>query len=225
MGLSKHHEASEVAAGEKVLTIISGANMDFAQLSGISHRAGIGSNQRRSLRVPITEGKGSLVRFLQQIPEHISIVDLQYGRIDSEIQYPVIGLIGSVDDYHQLDTVLEQRGSSASDVSKDEDVGYRIIHYSPDLFEFPLFMNVEFPERAGAFLQFMNEVKELASLCYVNYSYSGERVGRALVGMEFSSIEDRDACRKRILAMSGHSIRAAREVSDDTFSRLTGGRK
>ncbi|MBK1856145.1 pyridoxal-phosphate dependent enzyme [Verrucomicrobiaceae bacterium 5K15] len=221
-GLKKHYHTGEIGSGEKVLTVISGANMDFAQLSGIAQRAGIGSKQRRFLRVPIPEGKGSLVEFLEQLPEEISIVDLQYGRNDSEVQFPVLGLIGSESDYQQLDAVLAQRGANASDVSTDEDVDYRIINYAPELFHYPLFINIEFPERAGAFLRFMNEVKDIASLCYFNYSYSGERVGRALVGMEFNSADDQQACLQRILAMCGKNIRAAREVSDETFYRLTG---
>ncbi len=221
-GFQKHYDAGEVQPGEKVLTIISGANMDFAQLSGISRRAGIGSNRRKYLRVPIPEGRGSLVKFLKQVPEHMSIVDLQYGRVESEMLYPVIGFIGSEEDYLALAEVLAERGASASDVSMDEDVGYRIINYSPELFSFPLFINVEFPERAGAFLEFMNQMRDLASLCYVNYSYSGERVGRALVGMEFTSEEGQKACLERIYSMSGDSIRAASEVNTDTFFRLTG---
>ena len=224
-GFEKHHAAGEVEAGEKVLTIVSGANMDFAQLGGIANRAGIGSKHRRFLRVPIPEGKGSLVKFLGELPENISIVDLQYGRIDSDVQFPVLGLIGSEHDYSVLDKVMENRGVLARDVSTDEDVDYRIINYSPELFQDPLFINIEFPERAGAFLQFMIGVKDLASLCYFNYAYSGERVGRALVGMEFSSREDHQNCLERIIAMQGDidgCIRAAREVSDETFYRLTG---
>ena len=224
-GFQKHYNAGEVKPGEKILTIVSGANMDFAQLGAIAKRAGIGSQHRRSLRVPIPEGKGSLVQFLGQLPEDISIIDLQYGRIDSEVQYPVLGLIGSEADYAVLDDVLNQRGVSASDVSTDEDVDYRIINYAPALFQHPLFVNIEFPERAGALRQFMTEVKDLASLCYFNYSYSGERVGRALVGMEFQSQNNQRACLDRIMAMQGHhggGIRAAKEVSDETFYRLTG---
>lgn len=224
-GFQKHYDEGKVKPGAKVLTVISGANMDFAQLSGISRRAGIGSKHSSFLRVPIPEGRGSLVEFLQKVPEQMSIVDLQYGRIDSDIQYPVIGFIGSSADYDQLEDVLKARGASSSDVSRDEDVGYRIINYSPELFQYPLFINVEFPERAGAFRQFMNQVKDVASLCYVNYTYSGERVGRALVGMEFASAESQKACLEDIMGMCGNTIRAAREVSDDTFYRLTGKRR
>lgn len=227
-GFQKHFDAGEVKAGEKVLTVISGANMDFAQLAGIATRAGIGSRHRRFLRAPIPEGKGTLVDFLKQLPENISIVDVQYGRVDSDIQFPVLGLVGSAEDYAILDKVMEKRGVAASDVSSDEDVGYRIINYSPELFHYPLFVNIEFPERAGAFLQFMTEVKDLASLCYFNYAYSGERVGRALVGMEFADEESRQACLARMTGMQrdhGGCIRAAREVSDEIFYRLTGKRR
>ncbi len=221
-GFQKHDEAGEVAKDEKVLTVVCGANMDFAQLGGIAMRAGIGSKHRRFLRVPIPEGKGSLVGFLDQLPENVSIIDVQYGRIDCDPQHPVLGLIGSDEDYAELDRMLQRLGLEAIDVSKDEDVGYRIINYTPELFQNPLFVNIEFPERAGAFLQLMTGVKDIASLCYFNYAYSGERVGRALVGMEFATTEHRDTCLDRMRGMQGDCIRAAREVSDETFYRLTG---
>ena len=221
-GFLQDQAAGNVKAGEKILTIVSGANMDFAQLGGIAKRAGIGSKKRRFLRVPIPEGKGSLVGFLQDLPTEISIIDLQYGRVKSDVQYPVLGLIGSEADYAALDAVIRDRGVAARDVSADEDVDYRIINYTPALFEHPLFVNIEFPERAGAFLQFMHEVRDLASLCYFNYAYSGERVGRALVGMEFDSDANRAACLARIKTLQGQCIRAARVVSDETFYRLTG---
>jgi threonine dehydratase len=145
--------------------------------------------------------------------------------IDSDVQYPVLGLIGSDQDYRDLDEVMRQRGVSASDVSTDEDVDYRIINYAAERFSYPLFVNIEFPERAGSLLQFMGEVKDLASLCYFNYAYSGERVGRALVGMEFDTEKARHICLEQIMSMpasDGGCIRAVREVSDETFRRLTG---
>ena len=221
-GFNKQNQAGDVAPGEKVLTVVTGANMDFAQLGGIANRAGIGSKHRRFFRVPIPASQGSLVRFLKELPEAISIVDLQFGSTDSDVQYLVVGLIGSAADYAVLDEVLNQRGVCASDVSSDEDVGYRIINYAPQLFKNPLFVNIEFPERAGALLGFMSEVRDIASLCYFNYAYSGERVGRALVGMEFASEEDQNVCLHRIQEMQGGVIRAVREVSNEIFYRLTG---
>ncbi|MGJ8671462.1 pyridoxal-phosphate dependent enzyme [Rubritalea sp.] len=220
--IAKDYAAGKIKSGEKVLTIICGANMDFAQLANISRRAGIGSRQRRFLRVPIPEGKGSLLQFLKDLPEAVSIVDLQYGRVGSQTQYPVIGMIGSVEDYREIDSLLEERGVKAADVSTEEIVGYRIINYDPALFTCPLFVNVEFPERAGAFEQFMGKVSEFSSLCYFNYEYSGERVGRALVGMDFENEAAKDACSTLMNEMIGNSIRDVRPVSDETLKRLIG---
>jgi len=215
-------EAGNIKPGERVLTIICGANMDFAQLSTISRRAGIGSKHRKYLRVPIPEGKGSLVSILKDLPDAVSIVDLQYGKTDSEVQYPVMGLIGTDEDYQKIDVMLAKENATAADVSKEDIVGYRIINYKTDPQKHPLFVNVEFPERPGAFLEFMEQVKEVSSLCYFNYAYSGERVGRALVGMEFDSLEDQTAARKIINNMVGENIHAVSLVSDETLRRLLG---
>lgn len=215
-------EAGNIKSGERVLTIICGANMDFAQLATISRRAGIGSKHRRYLRVPIPEGKGSLVRVLRDLPDAVSIVDLQYGKTESEVQYPVMGLIGTEEDYLKVDELLAKGNVSAADVSKEDIVGYRIINYMTDAEKHPLFVNVEFPERAGAFLEFMDQVKEVSSLCYFNYSYSGERVGRALVGMEFDSLDDQTKARSIINKMVGGNIHAVSLVSDETLRRLLG---
>jgi len=225
MGLAaivQDQENGKLSVGEKVLTVICGANMDFAQLANIAQRAGIGSRQRRYIRVPIPEGKGTLVEFLKGLPKGISIVDVQYGKVDSEVQHPVLGLIGTAEEYLELDKLLEEIGVVGDDVSTEDMVGYRIINYSPELFESPLFINIEFPERAGAFLEFMEQVKDQASLCYFNYSYSGERVGRAMVGMEFQDQQKRDACLHLMESMKGKAIRAVKKVSDETFTRLTG---
>ena len=233
MGLAaivKDYEAGKIKDSEKVLTIVCGANMDFAQLGNIARQAGSrqvgnsqtgeGSKHRRFLRVEIPEGKGTLLHFLEQLPSQVSIVDLQYGRLDSAYQYPVLGLLGTAEDYQRLDEELASRGIKRQDVSADDVVNFRIINYQPELFQNPLFTNIEFPERPGAFLEFMSQVQEYASLCYFNYSYSGERVGRALVGMEFHTQEDKEACQKVIESMVGGSIRAVRSVSENMLENL-----
>lgn len=215
-------EAGKIKDGEKVLTIICGANMDFAQLATISRRAGIGSKRRKYLRFQIPEGKGSLVRILRDLPDTVSIVDLQYGRTDTEWQSPVMGLIGNDEDYEKVDQMLAGEDAKACDVSKEDVVGYRVINYKTDAAKHPLFVNVEFPERPGAFLEFMDQVKEVSSLCYFNYAYSGERVGRALVGMEFDNLEDQATAKGIIDNMVGENIHAVSLVSDETLRRLLG---
>ena len=55
--------------------------------------------------------------------------------------------------------------------------------------------------------------------------YTGERVGRALVGMEFDTAEDRETIRKRMGAFSKNIIRSIREISPEAFQRIMGSRQ
>ena len=71
-------------------------------------------------------------------------------------------------------------------------------------------------------LDFMERIADLASLCYFNYTYTGERVGRALVGMEFESAEDRETIRKRMAGFTRNIIRSIREISPEAFHRIMG---
>lgn len=224
MGLAaiyKDQREGKIKPGQKILTIICGANMDFSKLASIAKQAGIGSRKRRYLRVPIPEGKGTLLNFLRSIPPHVSIIDLQYGRLDNPNQYPVVGLLGTEEDYAAMEQDLKNRDINAVDASTEEMVSYRIINYNPSILENPVFVNIEFSERAGAFLEFMDGVKDIASLCYFNYSYSGEGVGRSMVGIEFSSIIDKETGLQKIEAMVGKNIRAVRPVSLEAQQRLT----
>ena len=110
----------------------------------------------------------------------------------------------------------------AQDVSNDEDVVFRMISYDRVHLSHPVFFVIEFPERPGAFLEFMRAMGEYANLCYFNYRYSGESVGRALVGLEFASREDRDICRARAEQMKGTTIQRIHELSDDVRRRVLG---
>ena len=67
----------------------------------------------------------------------------------------------------------------------------------------------------------MNSVKQSANICYFNYQYTGERVGRALIGFEFPSESERNEFVEGM--SSGHwRFRAFEEVSLDTLKRITG---
>ena len=41
-------------------------------------------------------------------------------------------------------------------------------------------------------LEFLEQIRSLANVCYFNYAYTGERIGRALVGLEFDSADARE---------------------------------
>lgn len=209
-----------ISQDEKSLIIISGANMDFTQMTSIARQAGIGTYVTRYLRIPMESKRGQVLKYLHSMPAGASLVEVQYGKTSGGYQYPIFGVSASDEEFEEIYTTLKGKGLEAIDISQDDDVQFRMIHYQPTLFSFPLFVRIEFPERPGAFLDFMAAIGDLASLCYFNYVYTGERVGRALVGMEFENAEDRAQCQDLMQELSGTIIQAANEVSEDVLSRI-----
>ena len=82
-------------------------------------------------------------------------------------------------------------GIQVEEVSGSEDVQFRVIRYEPELFKHTLMLNYEFPERAGALHEFLEHIKDSANICFFNYKYSGEGVGRSMLGLEFDSADQR----------------------------------
>ncbi len=223
-GFLKDWNEGKIKNTDKSVVVISGANMDFTQLTQIARQAGIGNYETRYLRIPMASKRGQVLKYLRHMPSDTTLVDVQYGKTEGETQYPVFGIAASDEDLDTIRQTLIAKGLQCEDISEDDDVRFRMIHYQAELFQNPLFVHIEFPERPGAFLDFMEHIADIASLCYFNYAYSGERVGRALVGMEFDTIEDREAARKRLQGFPGNVIRAIREISTPAKGRITGTR-
>ncbi len=217
-------KAGKIRPGEKCLVVISGANMDFSQLGVVAKRAGVSEANRhlRYLRIPMQTRRGEIIKYLRHIPEGLQLVDVQYGRIEGDIQYPVFGVLGTDEQFAEIDRSLAEYGLSAEVVTNDADVTFRMISYDRKHLSHPVFFVIDFPERPGAFIEFMDVMGEFANLCYFNYQYSGEFVGRALVGLEFDSKADRDACRARANELKGTTIQGLHDLSDSVRRRVLG---
>ena len=211
-GFLKHHEAGKIEPDEKILTILCGANMDFAKFADVSRQAGINPQRDQSWRFNIPEEKGSLAGLLTGLPTGVSIMDLQYGRTMNEPQRPLLSI--DVPDLAcaEFEKWIARNEESAEDVTGHGATRFRVIPFTPALFTSPLFVEVEFPERAGALLGFMNAISWITSVCYFNYAYTGERVGRALIGLDFENDEELSIHRDKIFGQAGKTVRAVKEV-------------
>ncbi len=217
-------KAGRISCGQKCLVVISGANMDFSQLGVVAKRAGVSETNRhlRYLRLPMQTRRGEIIKYLRHIPAGVQLVDVQYGRIEGDIQYPVFGVLGTDEQFAEIDRGLARQGLSSQDVTNDADVLFRMISYDRKHLNHPVFFVIDFPERPGAFIEFMEVMGEYANLCYFNYQYSGEFIGRALVGLEFDSKEDRDACRARAEELKGTTIQGLHDLPSSVRRRVLG---
>ena len=102
--LMQDWDQGRIQPGEKCLVIISGANMDFSQLGVVAGRAGVRESNRklRYLRIPMETKRGQILRYLENIPDGVQLMDVQFGRINSDLQYPVFGVLGTKQQFEDI---------------------------------------------------------------------------------------------------------------------------
>ena len=201
--------------GKKVLSIICGANMDFSKLSMIARKSGVGG-KRKYYSIKIPETGGSLLNLLDQCFQNVNVSEFMSGKNHETEAWQTIAIDGKAEDFEVLEACLTQHKTEFSDVSHDEDIKYKIINYNPDLFKDPIFMNIEFPERKGALRDLLRTISPIANICYFNYAYSGEVVGRALMGFEFSNTENKH----KFLKVIKETIINCSELDPQTAMRI-----
>lgn len=201
---------------KKLLCILTGANMDFSKLTLISQKSAIGAHRRRYIRFHIGEERGGMLNLLDKHFKDISVSEFQYGKTHDTEAWPIIALEADPERMEKLDGELKRAKVEYEDVTLDADVRYRIINYNPALFKNPLLLIVHFPERKGALRDFMRKVSNTANVCYFNYAYSGEAIGRAVMGFEFATMADQ----KKFLSDIKDTPVTCRPVDDATAKRI-----
>ncbi|MES2626561.1 MAG: pyridoxal-phosphate dependent enzyme [Pseudomonadota bacterium] len=192
-GLVQYAEAhAEQVAGKTLLCICCGANMDFGKLAMLSQKSAIGAHRRRYLRFHIGEKRGGMLELLDNHFKGLTVSEFLYGKTHESEAWPIIALEADPARMEHLDEELTRAGVEFEDVTFDADVQYKVINYNPALFKHPLLLLIQFPERKGALRDFMRKASEVSNVCYFNYTYSGEAVGRSLMGFEFDTAAARD---------------------------------
>ncbi|MDA0346473.1 MAG: pyridoxal-phosphate dependent enzyme [Verrucomicrobia bacterium] len=221
MGLAAAMKLKDDLQGKKVVTILCGANMDFHQLGNISNASGVGSATKRYFRFHIKEEPGELLRLLENGLDEFNIVDFQYGKTHETGSWPILGVEGGSEALKQLPDQLKSASILFENVTSSPDVVFRVIPFRSQIITNPYFFELEFPERKGALHDFLKSVSCSANICYFNYQYTGERVGRALIGFEFPNEDERQLFVEGM--SSGHwQFRAFEEIPVEALRRIIG---
>lgn len=221
MGVAAVLKRKDQLSGKRVLSILCGANMDFEQLAMVARRSAVGAARRHYLKIDIKEQSGAMYSLLNALPRTVNIVDFQYGKTDAANASPVIGFDVAPMQFEVLTKALTDGGYPFVEVTSETDVAFRLIHYEAKLLSHPFFITLEFHERRGALAEFLRAVSPHANLCYFNYVYSGERVGRALLGFEFDTAEHH-ANFENVLASAQDAYREYEPVSKQSMQRILG---
>ncbi len=222
MGLAAVLKDRAALAGKKVLVVVTGANIDFLQLGLIAQSEGSANAVSRTLRVRIPERPGAMLALLDSCFEGLNIADFQYGLHDASHAWPIFTV--TADHANQLAALparLEAGGYHWEDLAGAVDVTFRAIPLRGDLLAHPVFLRLDFYERSGALHDFLSRlIRDRASLCYFNYRQSGERIGRALIGLDFHSAAARSAFLAD-LPEHGEGYRSCKPVDAEVMTRMT----
>ena len=223
MGLAAALKKRAQLAGKRVLVVLCGANIDFRQLGLIAQSVDAANPRSHTLRVRIPERPGAMLELLDSCFSGINIADFQYGKTGAQHAWLVLTL--TAEEATALDDIPEKLtagGFSWEDLPEAVDVVFRAIPLRGDLLRNAAFLRLDFHERPGALHEFLGQrIQGNVDICYFNYRQSGERIGRALIGLDFPSPEERDAL-VRSIPNHGDGYRLCEPVDAATCQRLAG---
>lgn len=172
---------------QRVVAIVSGANVNFDRLRHISERAEIGESREAILAVTIDEAKGSFLKFCRALGKR-AITEFNYRCADEEQAHIYVGIgVKSKEDRLNLVASLQAKGYQVFDMTENEAAKVHVRHMVGGHRRSPgseMLFRFEFPERPGALLQFLSGLGADWNISLFHYRNHGSAWGRVLVGFD-----------------------------------------
>ena len=199
----KQYVAEHGSKGETYAAILCGANMNFDRLRFVAERAEVGEEREALFAVTLPEERGSFRRFCGLIGNLPSfggtsgprnVTEFNYRISDQHKAHVFVGLTT-----HQkgestfIAKALNEQGFSALDLTHDELAKEHIRHMvgGPSaLAQDERLLRFEFPERPGALMSFLSQMRPGWNISLFHYRNQGADYGRILVGIQVPPAED-----------------------------------
>jgi threonine dehydratase len=180
-------QSKKPVKNETLITVTSGANMNFDRLRYVSERAEVGEAREALFAVTIPEERGSFKRFCELVGPR-SVTEFNYRISDAKEAHVFVGIqIANRDESGKIHKNFEKHGFKTIDLTHDELSKLHLRHLvggkSP-LAHDELLYRFEFPERPGALMRFLNSMAPNWNISLFHYRSQGGDVGRILVGLQ-----------------------------------------
>jgi threonine dehydratase len=183
----KKYCAREGLTGQKLVAVVSGANVNFDRLRHISERAEVGEQREVILGVTIPEKKGSFRRFCRALGKH-PVSEFNYRFAGDAEAHVYVGLqVDDPADRHALIDKLTSDGYPVSDMTDNEAAKLHVRHMVGGRTfgeKQELLYRFEFPERPGALMRFLSVLGTGWNITMFHYRNHGAAWGRVLAGFE-----------------------------------------
>ncbi|TCM68344.1 threonine dehydratase [Acinetobacter calcoaceticus] len=186
-GIKKYTEQHQLH-GKNIVSIICGANMNFDRLRYIAERTELGERREAIFAVTIPEAKGAFLDFCRSLQGR-NITEFNYRASASHLAQVFVGisLKGGEKERHEIHDLLKTK-YEVDDLSDDEvaKLHIRYLVGGHANIENERLFRVEFPERPGALLTFLERLGPTHNITLFHYRNHGAAEGRVLVGLEAS---------------------------------------
>ena len=177
-----------------LVAIACGANMNFERLRFVAERAELGEYKEAMLAVEIPERAGSLIKLCELLKKR-NLTEFSYRMSNSQNAQIFIGLeVNGTNDKQKLIEDFIKSKYKFIDISNDELSKNHLRHMvggrlplgftnlnSSNLVE--ILYRFEFPERPGALMKFLKNMKPDWSISVFHYRNHGADVGRIVIGI------------------------------------------
>ncbi|AEF99569.1 threonine ammonia-lyase, biosynthetic [Methylomonas methanica] len=191
-GLKKYVEQYALHR-QTLIAIDSGANINFDRLRYVAERTLVGEHREILLAVAIPEEPGSFLKFCKKLGKR-SVTEFNYRYFDVGMAQVFVGITSSglEGDREQLIEHLRADGFFVTDMTFNELAKDHIRHmvggHGPvDLNE--SVYSVEFPERPGALLKFLQSLGSQWNISLFHYRNHGAAFGKVLIGLQMADAE------------------------------------
>ena len=184
--LKKYIEKNNIT-NKNLLAVISGANVNFDRLRHISERSEIGEEREAIFAVTIPEHPGSFREFCQILGKR-NITEFNYRYSDNKNARVFVGLqLSHSENRKDIIKHLSKQNYSVIDLTKNELAKLHIRHMvggRTKLINKEQLYRVQFPERPGALLEFLNAMEPIWDITMFHYRNHGAAFGRVFLAIQ-----------------------------------------
>ena len=192
----KRYVREEGIEGQRLVAIVSGANMNFDRLRYVAERTMVGERQEALFAVTIPEEPGSLRRFCSEVVGDRNITEFNYRLAGRDAAHIFVGIAIRGDAERLLFAErLKACGFAAVDLTDNElakdHVRYMVGGRSP-VVKTERLLRFWFPERPGALDRFLSTMGADWNISLFHYRLHGGDFGRVLIGLELPEGQERE---------------------------------
>jgi threonine dehydratase len=173
---------------QRIVTISSGANMNFQRLQFVAERAMTGAGRECLLAIRLLERPGALKEFCTSILAGKAITEFNYRTNGTPEAYIFLGLsVNGIEDQELLLSKLHEQDYRVEDLTENELAKEHVRHMvggrAPQAIEEELYSFV-FPERPRALADFLAVISDRWNISLFHYRSHGADYGRVLIAFE-----------------------------------------